>query len=85
MLQHKIHIIPKNVKELSIGKKMVYGCKSFNKFDLTEAENLNVLIVGDSAFESTSLENIIIPKNMRWLYIGNKAFFKCVKLHLERR
>ena len=69
-------ILPKNVKNLTIGK-YAFAKSPIECLDLSSYTELQSIVIGDSAFRYSRVKSIILPKNVNTLTIGKRAFGSC--------
>ena len=73
-------LLPKNIKNLIIVEAAFYTRKNFKTLDLSLYIKLETICIEDSAFESSAIESIILPKNIKKLTIKARAFSYCSSL-----
>ena len=70
-------LLPKNVKNLIIGKEAFDGCKSIENLDLSSYEKLENIFIDNAAFYESTIKSLILPKNVDSLTIKEAAFGHC--------
>ena len=73
-------ILPKSLNNLKLGGCTFAHCSTLTNFDLSLLDNLETFYVNYHDFEYTAISSITIPKNLRKLEIGRRAFENCNNL-----
>ena len=73
-------LLPKNIKNLIIVEAAFYTRKNFKTLDLSLYIKLETICIEDCAFESSEIESISFPKNIKKLTIKARAFSNCPSL-----
>ncbi len=73
-------LLPKNIKNLIIVESAFYTRENFKTLDLSLYIKLETICIEDCAFESSAIESIIFPKNIKKLTIKARAFSDCSSL-----